>query len=84
MATGTTFGGIDIFDTLIFVTHEMWGIGDEVVVAIAGAKVCNTEGGNGAARGADVRSGRGYSGGFESCRTFYPRSAAEGGRVKVG
>ena len=83
MATGTTFGGIDVFYTLVFATHEMWGMGDEVVVAIVGAKVCNAERGNGAARGANVGRG-GDSGGFGCCRTFHPSSAAEGGRVDGG
>ena len=85
MATGTTFGSIGGFDAWIFVAHEMWGMGDEVVVAVVGAKIIDdTEVSNGTAGGANVGSGRGYSGGFGSCRTFHPSSAAEGGRVDGG
>ena len=85
MATSTTFGSIDCFLAWIFVAHEMWGMGDEVVVAVVGAKIIDdTEVSNGTAGGADVGSGRGYFGGFESCRTFHPSSAAEGGRVEGG
>ena len=85
MAASTTFGCISSFDTWIFVAHEMWGMGDEVVVAVVGAKIIDdTEVSNGTAGGADVGSGRGNSSGFESCRTFHPSSAAEGGRVEGG
>ena len=80
MATGTAFGSIDSFDAWIFVAHEMWRMGDAVVVAVVGAKIINTEERNGTAGGANV-GGRGNSGGFECCRTFYPGLAAEGGRV---
>ena len=85
MAASTTFGRISSFDAWIFVAHEMWGMGDEVVVAVGGAKIIDdTEVSNGTAGGADVGSGRGYSGGFARCRTFHPCSAAEGGRVDGG
>ena len=85
MTASTTFGCISSFDTWIFVAHEMWGMGDEVVVAVVGAKIIDdTEVSNGTAGGANVRSFRGYSGGFARCRTFHPSSAAEGGRVDGG
>ena len=81
MATGTAFGGIDCFIAWIFVAHEMWGMGDEIVVAVVGTKIIDAEERNGTAGGADVGSGSGYSGGFVCCRTFHPGLAAEGGRV---
>ena len=84
MATGTACWGIDCFIAWIFVAHEMRGMGDEVVVAVVGAKIINTEEWNGAAGGANVGRGRGYSGGFAICRTFYPGLAAEGRRVDGG
>ena len=85
MAASTTFGCISSFDTWIFVAHEMWGMGDKIIVAVGGAKIIDdAEDSNGAAGGADVGSGRGYSGGFKLCRTFHPSSAAEGGRVEGG
>ena len=59
----------------------MWGMGDEVVVAIVGAKIINSKERNGTAGSANVGGGRGYSGRFARCRTFHPSSAAEGGRV---
>ena len=84
MAAGTAFGSIGGFDAWIFVAHEMWGMRDEIVVAVVGAEIINTEERNGTAGGANVGSGRGYSGGFARCRTFHPSSAAEGGRVEGG
>ena len=86
MAAGTAFRSIGGFDTWIFVAHEMWGMGDEIVVAVVGAKIIDdTEVSNGTAGGADVGSGRGYSGRFVRCCTFHPGSAAEeGGRVDGG
>ena len=84
MAAGTAFGSIGGFHAWIFVAHEMWGMGDEVVVAVVGAKIIDdTEVSKGTAGGANV-GGSGYSGGFVSCRIFHPCSAAEGGRVDVG
>ena len=56
----------------------MWGMVDEVVVAVVGAKIINTKERNGTAGGANVGW---YSGGFASCRTVHPGLAAEGGRV---
>ena len=82
MAAGTAFGGIDCFIAWIFVAHEMWGMGGKVVVAVVGAKIIDAEERNGTAGGANVGRGRGYSGGFASCRTFHPGLAAEGGRVE--
>ena len=82
MAAGTAFGGIDCFIAWIFVAHEMWGMRDEIVVAVVGAEIINTEERNGTAGGANVGSGRGYSGGFVCCRTVHPGLAAEGGRVE--
>ena len=84
MAASTTFGRISGFDAWIFVAHEMWGMGDEVVVAIVGAKIINSKERNGTAGSANVGGGRGYSGRFARCRTFHPSSAAEGGRVDGG
>ena len=84
MATGTACWSISSFDAWIFVAHEMWGMGDEVVVAVVGAKSINTKERNGVAGGANVGSGRGNSGGFACCCAFYPGSAAEGGRVEGG
>ena len=85
MATGTASRSIGGFLAWIFVTHEMCCMGDEIVVAIVGAEsIDDTEVSNGTAGGADVGSGRGNSSGFESCRTFHPSSAAEGGRVEGG
>jgi hypothetical protein len=87
MATDTAFRSIGGFHTWIFVTHEMCCIGNEIVVAVVGAESIDnsdTEVSNGTAGGANVRRGRGYSRGFASCRTFYPRSAAERGRVDGG
>ena len=81
MAAGTAFGSISGFDAWIFVAHKMWGMRDEVVVAVVGAKIINTEERNGIARGANI--GR-YSGRFASCRTVHPGLAAEGGRVDGG
>ena len=82
MATGTAFGSIDSFDAWIFVAHEMWSMGGKVVVAVVGAKIINTEESNGTAGSANVGSGRGYFGGFGSCRTFHPSLAAEAGLVE--
>ena len=82
MAAGTAFRSIGGFHAWIFVAHEMWGMRDEVVVAVVGAKIINTEGRNGTAGGANVGSGSGYSGGFACCRTVHPGLAAEGGRVE--
>ena len=83
MATCTAFGSISGFHAWIFVAHEMWGMGDEVVVAGVGAKIIDdTEVSKRTAGGANVGSGRGYSGGFASCQTFHPGLAAEGGRVE--
>ena len=84
MAAGTAFRSIGGFDAWIFVAHEMWGMGNEVVVAVVGAKIINTEESNGTAGSANVGSGRGYSGGFASCRTVHPGLAAEGGSVEGG
>ena len=85
MAASTTFGCISRVDAWIFVAHEMWGMGDKIVVAVGGAKIIDdTEVSNGTAGGANVGSGRGYSGGFGSCHTFHPSSAAKGGRVDGG
>ena len=84
MAAGTAFGSISGFDAWIFVAHEMWGMRDEIVVAVVGAKIIDAEERNGTAGGANVGSGRGYSGVFVVCRTFHPSSAAEGGRVEGG
>ena len=81
MAAGTAFRSIGGFDAWIFVAHEMWSMGDEVVVAVVGAKIINTKERNGTAGSANVGSGSGYSGGFASCRTLHPSLAAEGGRV---
>ena len=81
MATDTARGSIGGFHTWIFVTHEMCCIGDEIVVAVVGAKVGNTKERNGITGGTDIGSRRGYSGGFVRCRAFHPSSAAEGGRV---
>ena len=82
MTTSTARRSIGGFDAWIFVAHEMWGMGDEVVVAVAGAKIINTKKRNGIAGSANVGSGRGNSGGFARQRTFHPSSAAEGGRVE--
>ena len=82
MATGTAFGSIDCFIAWIFVAHEMWGMSDEIVVAVVRAKIINTKERNRTAGGANVGSGRGYSGGFACCRTVHPGLAAEGGRVE--
>ena len=60
-------------------------MGSKVVVAVVGANNFDvTAVKKGTAGGADVGSGRGYSGGFARCRTFHPSSAAEGGRVEGG
>ena len=64
MAAGTAFRSIGGFDAWIFVAHEMWGMGDEVVVAVVGAKIIDNAERNGAAGGANFGSGRGYVGEF--------------------
>ena len=60
MATGTTCRSIDCFVARILITHEMCCMGDEVVVAVAGAKIIDdTKVSNGTAGGANVGSGSG-------------------------
>ena len=54
MAAGTAFGSISGFHAWIFVAHEMWSMSDEIVVAVVGAKIINTEEWNGTAWGANV------------------------------
>ena len=81
MATCTAGRRIGSFDALIFVAHEMWGMGGKVIVPIFGANNFDVTAvvKKGTAGGANVGW---YFGGFASCRTFYPSSAAEGGRVE--
>ena len=83
MATCTAGRRIGSFDALIFVAHEMWGMGGKVIVPIFGANNFDVTAvvKKGTAGGANVGW---YFGGFASCRTFYPSSAAEGGRVDGG
>ena len=61
MATGTAFWSIDCFDAWIFVAHEMCCVDYKVVVAVVGAKIINVTVINGAAGGANIGTGRGYS-----------------------
>ena len=56
-------------------------MGNEIVVAVVGTKTFDAKRRNRTAQGTNVGSGRGNSGGFASCRTLHPGSAAEGGRV---
>jgi hypothetical protein len=84
MATGTACRSIGGFVARGLMTHEMWGMGSKVVVAVVGANNFDVTAvvKKGTAGGADVGSGRGYSGRFVRCCTFHPGSAAEGGRVE--
>ena len=86
MATGTACRRIGGFVARGLITHEMCCIGYEVVVPIVGANNVDVTAvvKKRTAGGANVGSGRGYSGGFDCCRTFHPSSAAEGGRVDGG
>ena len=86
MATGTACRSIGGFVARGLITHEMCCIGYEIVVPIVGANNVDVTAvvKKGTAGGANVGSGRGYSGGFACCRTFHPCLAAEGGRVDGG
>jgi hypothetical protein len=86
MATGTACRSIGGFVARGLITHEMWGMGSKVVVAVVGANNFDVTAvvKKGTAGGADVGSGRGYSGRFVRCCTFHPSPTAEGGRVDGG
>ena len=82
MATSTACRSIGGFVARGLITHETWGMGSKVVVAVVGANIFDvTAVKKGTAGGANVGRG-GYAGGFVCCYTFHPSTAAEGGRVE--
>ena len=81
MATGTACRCIGGFVARVLITHEMWGMGSKVVVAVVGANTFDVTVKKRTAGGANVGW---YFGGFARCRTVHPSSAAEGGRVDGG